>query len=350
MKTILLGIMDSNIGGVNRFILDFLSQHKDENFIILTNAPVHKSYMHEIPENITIELIISVLHPIKLYLTTRKIIKNYNIDTLYLNISTNLFYPVLKAAYDCNVRERIIHSHSSYSADSSFIKRNAIVAINKLLRKKMNKLSTNRKACSDKAAEWLFGKNVNFDFVYNKVKKQKFIFNPTQRNLLRKDLEVESLLIIGFVGGFNYPKNISYFLNIAKKLSKCRNDFCIIMLGDGELKISFEKKIKKMSLEKYFKLLGNKSNVNEYYNIFDCFVMPSRFEGLPIVGVEAQINGLKCYFSDRITKQAKITQEAEYFSLRNVSKLVRKIASMKIGEHKNTPLINFNNFLIKEDN
>lgn len=337
--------MDSSIGGLNRFVLDYILQHEDKRFIILSNGNLNSVYKAEFTDPVIIEIIPSVLNPKKLYKRTLDIITKYKIDTLYLNISTNLFYPVLKAASDCGVKERIVHSHSSYSADENFFKRNLIVFINKILQKKVNKISDRRKACSDKAAKWIFGQNREFEFIYNSVSSKKFTFNSEIRFEVRSKLGFDNFLIIGFVGGFNYPKNTSYFLDIALKLQEFRKDFVIVMLGDGIQKKSFEKKIKMKKLEQYFVLLGNKTDANLYYNAFDCFVMPSRFEGLPYVGIEAQVNGLKCFFSDKITAQVRITEECEFFNLRKINSIVQKLSNLSPNLHKITKLANFNNFV-----
>lgn len=347
MKNILIGIMDSSVGGVNRFILDYIYLNKNAyNFFILATSQLNAIYFSEIQNDWVIETIPSIKCPVKLYECSKEIIHKYKIDSLYLNISTNLFYPVLQAAADCDVKERVVHSHSSYSANGNFFKRNLIVVLNILLQKKVNGLATKRKACSDKAAYWLFGKKAEYDFIYNKVNGQKFFFDVGKRQKCRKELGLENFLIIGFVGGFNYPKNIFYFLDIARKLKKIRKDFCIVMLGDGELKCAFEIKLKKYNLESCFRLLGNRANVNEYYNMFDCFVMPSRFEGLPIVGIEAQVNGLRCFFSDRITRQVLITGEARCFKLNDLKGIVRSLSMLKIANHIITKTKEFENFVI----
>lgn len=182
--------------------------------------------------------------------------------------------------------------------------------------------------------------------MHNSVSKAKFEFSLKMRAEIREKLDINDFLIIGFVGGFNYPKNTAYFLDIAKKLLLKRKDFRILMLGDGKMKQKFIKKLRRAKLEKYFLLLGNKPNANEYYNAFDCFLLPSRFEGLPYVGIEAQVNGLKCFFSNKITRQVKITESAEFFDLKDVDGLSKKLAQMNIrGDSSIKPLDNFNLFV-----
>ena len=76
-----------------------------------------------------------------------------------------------------------------------------------------------------------------------------------------------------------------------------------LLIGEGEQ----EEKMKNMaaSLGIYGKVIfaGLQSNVNEWYQAMDVFVMPSLFEGLPVVGVEAQASGLPCIFSSAVTDE-----------------------------------------------
>lgn len=351
MKNVLIGIVDSNFGGINRYIVDYTlkTADKEHKFVFLYNSMLNEFYRKELSDDCCYEFIPSIMHPVAIYNSVKKIIKRYSIDELYLNVSTNLFYPVLKAAFDCNVNERVLHSHSSYTADESLIKRSIIVLVNKFLQKKTFKMSTRRLACSDKAAKWLFGSTESFEFIYNKVDPIKFRFNEEKRKKIRKELNLEKFLIIGFVGGFNYPKNIKCFFDIAAKLKKLRNDFCIVMLGDGPQRKSFEKKVISSSLQENFKLLGNKANANDYYNAFDCFVLTSRFEGLPIVGIEAQVNGLPVFMNNRITKFAKITENCEFFYAKKLKELIKALSDLSIRKDSEImKLENYKDFIFEE--
>ena len=74
-------------------------------------------------------------------------------------------------------------------------------------------------------------------------------------------------------------------------------------------------KVKNLKLEKYVKFLGQREDVNELYNAMDVFLLPSLYEGLPVVGVEAQANGLLCIFSYDMTKETKVLDSAKFMSL-----------------------------------
>ena len=67
--------------------------------------------------------------------------------------------------------------------------------------------------------------------------------------------------------------------------------------------------------------LGLRKDVSVLMQAMDCFVLPSRFEGLPLVGVEAQSAGLPCFFADTITDELGITDLAHYIPLDETPKV-----------------------------
>ncbi len=71
----------------------------------------------------------------------------------------------------------------------------------------------------------------------------------------------------------------------------------------------------KNEIQKNILFLGNRNDVNRIYQAMDVFVLPSRYEGLPVVGVEAQAEGLPCILSDKMTKETKITENVVFMSL-----------------------------------
>ena len=93
----------------------------------------------------------------------------------------------------------------------------------------------------------------------------------------------------------------------------------LVLIGDAVDDKSYlneaKQKVKELSLEENVRFLGMRNDVPEIMQAMDCFILPSRFEGLPLVGVEAQVAGLPCYFSDTITKEVKITNLVNFLSL-----------------------------------
>ena len=70
-------------------------------------------------------------------------------------------------------------------------------------------------------------------------------------------------------------------------------------------------------IQEHIIFLGNRNDVYRLYNAMDVFVLPSRYEGLPVVGVEAQANGLPCLLSDKMTKETRMTENARFLGIEN---------------------------------
>ena len=116
-------------------------------------------------------------------------------------------------------------------------------------------------------------------------------------------------------GRFSNQKNHKFIIKLTEKLSQTNLDFKIILIGEGELEEKIKRQINKKKLDKYFIFTGNISNVNKYYQALDLFILPSKYEGLPLVGIEAQASGAKCLFSEKITKEVKITDLVTFLPL-----------------------------------
>ena len=91
----------------------------------------------------------------------------------------------------------------------------------------------------------------------------------------------------------------------------------LLLIGDGELESKMKQKALDLKIEKNILFMGNISNVNEMYQAMDIFLLPSLFEGLPVVGIEAQAAGLKCFFSDNVTKEVELTKNVKFLGLNN---------------------------------
>ena len=70
----------------------------------------------------------------------------------------------------------------------------------------------------------------------------------------------------------------------------------LLFVGIGEKEDEIKKQVEEFGLNEKVKFLGNRADVNELYQAMDIFVMPSFFEGVPVVGIEAQFAGLPCVF------------------------------------------------------
>lgn len=228
----------------------------------------------------------------------------------------------LKIAKQCGVKTTIAHSHIT-SAEKSLKG-----LIKRLLKGKTWKYADYRFACSTEAGRYLYGKH-DFQFIPNAIDTSKFVFNEEKRQEIRKAYGWEDKFVIGHIGRFNEQKNHKFLVEIFDEFLKINPNGALCLCGDGELKDSIKEMVEQRGLTDKVVFTGNIPNVNEYYSAFDCFVMPSLYEGLPVSGIEAQTSGLKCLFADTITKETSLVEEnVKFLSIQDTAKVWAKIISV----------------------
>lgn len=209
----------------------------------------------------------------------------------------------LRAAKKAGIPVRIAHSHST-SGKGEYAK-NAVKA---LLKTQANRYPTHRFACSRYAGEWLFGKGEDFEVVYNAIDLNRFSFNAEARAKARADLcLVGGQFAVGHVGRFMAQKNHGFLIDVFEQVAKRREDAVLLLVGTGEAEACVESSVAERGLSDRVRFLGQRTDMPEMYAAFDAFVLPSLYEGLCLVGVEAQRSGLPCLLSDAITREVDVT-------------------------------------------
>lgn len=331
MKKLLIGmICDGKAGGIDKYLLNFYESVRSDDLRVdfLTNKkdPELEERLKEAGANLY--EIPSLMHPVHQYRKVKKLIRQNGYDIVYMNISTALTFPVLKAAYDCKVKKIIAHSHSSgYDCENS-VKRSVFTWLHFLCKGFVCKYANSFLCCSDKAAEWMFDRAINrhkrYQVVLNAVDTLKFTFDNEKRQLFRKKLGVENKFVVGNVGNMCYQKNQLFLIDVFYELLKKAPDAHLVIIGDGVLLPQIQANIGKYHLEENVSLLGRVDVSEGYMNAFDVFALPSRFEGLGIVFIEAQYARVPCVASDRVPILAKISNMISFVSL-NVQKWVDQL-------------------------
>lgn len=230
----------------------------------------------------------------------------YKIVHSHMN-SLNIF--PLYAAKRAGVPNRICHSHSTAAKGET--KKNII---KNALRPFSRVYPTCLFACSEKAGKWLYGKHSEFEIINNAIDLEKFSFQQTIRDEVRKELGVEGKFVVGHLGRFCYQKNHDFLISIFEEIHRRREDAVLIMAGEGELEPSIRKKVEQLGLSNCVKFLGVRRDAPRLYQAMDVFLLPSRYEGLPVVGVEAQAAGLPLITTDMVTKETKILDSARFLN------------------------------------
>lgn len=177
----------------------------------------------------------------------------------------------------------------------------------------MNRLVTCPVACSRRAGEALYSKP--FTVIRNGINPEKFRFSAGTREAVRKELGLENAFIVGHIGRFTEQKNHVRLIRIFEAVLRSRPEAVLILCGTGELEQEIRQEAARRGLENKARFMGVVQNPQDYLMAMDAFVLPSLFEGLPLVGIEAQATGLHCVFADTITDEAAVLPETEFVSL-----------------------------------
>lgn len=251
---------------------------------------------------------------LKYHKELKKVLKENNYKIVHSHINTLSVFPLF-AAKRAGVPIRIAHSHSTTNKKER--KKNLLKSV---LRPLSKVYATNYMCCSEFAGRWLF-KDKAYDkgqvyLLNNAIELDKFKYNEKVRKNIRKELNIkEDTLVIGHIGRFVLQKNHDFLLDIFEKLQQSNDNSILVLVGQGPLMEKIKEKVATKGLNNKVMFLGQRNDAEKLYQAFDVFLLPSLYEGLPVVGVEAQASGLLCIFSDTMTKEAKVLETTKFISL-----------------------------------
>jgi putative glycosyltransferase len=237
----------------------------------------------------------------------------YDVIVLNTNSLEYVFPLVLGKIFGIPVR--VIHSHNSGFENKQGLARRLLVGMNK----KLLAWSANlRFACSQFAGQWMFKDNP-YHVIYNAIDIHKYDADLIVREETRNALGLHTELTLLHVGRFSYQKNHSFLLDIFKEVHRIQPDSVLLLVGDtteeSEFLTEVKRKIKAYGLENVVRLLGRRDDVNKIMQAADVLVMPSFFEGLTVVGIEAQASDLPLLLSDTVTKELGLLPSTQFISL-----------------------------------
>lgn len=244
----------------------------------------------------------------------KRILKDGNYKIVHSHINTLSVFSLF-AAKCAKVPIRIAHSHSTTNPREK--KKNLL---KQALRPFSKLFATDYFCCSELAGRWLFGdKMFDMSKVYllnNAIDLDRFRYDSEVRNKKRIELNIKSdTLVVGHIGRFVEQKNHRFLIDIFNEINKKNNNSLLILAGQGPLMNEIKEKVKKLNLEDNVLFLGQRNDANELYQVFDLFLLPSLYEGLPVVGVEAQASGNLCFLSNDMTKETKVLDSTIFMSL-----------------------------------
>lgn len=272
---------------------------------------------------------VSTLGVFKFYKQIKKLLTDNAYDIVHAH---NLFHNgiILLAAKRAGVKIRISHSHQQFDDRNCNFPRNIYVKFFKILN---NKVANKRVSCSDVAADFLFGKNKDYTFIPNSLDSSRFIIKK-EISEIRKSFGItdDSVRILTHIGRFSFQKNQFFLIKIMDKL---RDENCVLLIaGQGDDRERFLKAVSDAGLDDKIRYVGLIRNIPEFLTISDCLLVPSIYEGLPVVGVEAQAAGSRALLSDSLTKQVDLKLGlVEYLNIKSPDPWIKRVKEI-ISEPK----------------
>lgn len=285
--------------------IDFITGVNEES-IYYDEIKKAGSKIYYIPK-IGIKNILKVNKQIKLFFKENA--NKYDIIHCHV-LNMGAFY--LHYAKKYGIKVRILHSHVTKTADSTIHE-----IRNKILLPVAIKNANYLYSCSVDAGNKIF-KNRKFRVINNAIDGERFEFNESARQKMRRRYNIsDETFVIGNIGRLCNQKNQKFLINVYEKINIKKQNTKLIIVGNGPLEKELKDYVDKVQLKDKVMFINATDEIEKIYQMFDVFVLPSIYEGLGIVLLEAQVSGLPCVASDVIPKEAQISNKYEKVSLKS---------------------------------
>ena len=240
-------------------------------------------------------------------------------DVLHLNTSWWKSFYAEKVAHEVGIRKIVVHARST-SVDISDDRQRQKELLNheKLKNDITEKLATHFLACSVEAADFMFGSRIpreKIKIFHNALDIARYRYDETKRMHVRRRMGLENRFVVGTVGRMGYAKNHRFLVDCFYEIQKRAENAILLLVGSGELEEDIRRQVDQYHICDKVVFTGAVDNTEDCLQAMDVFALPSRFEGLPNVLIEAQTAGLICLSGDAVTREAKITDNVFFLEL-----------------------------------
>ena len=274
-------------------------------------------------------------------LKNRKALNNFfdshpEYQIVHMHESSLSYITPLQVASEYGVRKRIIHSHNSNIAGNQLHR-----ALHWWHKKSVHKVATHYLACGELAAKWMYGGSKvedNAKVVYNGIDIKSYEFNTSMRKSVRDEFGIpDNAIVIGHVGRFDDVKNHHYLVDILAAMKEIHDKSYLMLIGNGPRFEGTKHYAKELNVENNVLFLGIRGDVSRLLQGVDVFVLPSFYEGFPVVAVEAQSAGLPVLMSDTISDEVIIKENVEQMSIQlpaeKWAKRIVELSSQRITDN-----------------
>lgn len=336
MKRVLVYGMTDNPGGIEAYVINLAQRLKEDiifDYVIDFKTIAHSEFIGSMGSkvyHIPAKSKGLLAHWKKLW----EILKNHpEYDTVYFNIldagaAITEFIPWLMG------RKIVTHSHNGSTEK---------VRLHRLCKPFLSFFTKEYVACSKIASEYMFGNANKALVIPNAIDAKKFVYNPQLRQKKREELGVSEKMVVCHIGRLSPQKNPIRMLDIFKAVLEKKNNAVLVSVGTGEMEQDVHSYAEQLGIKDKVMFLGKRTDIPEILQASDIFFLPSLFEGLPIVALEAQAAGLHCVVSSEISKEVDITGEVSFVPLKETDEFwAEKLLSVfenKVREDTSSKII-----------
>lgn len=185
-------------------------------------------------------------------------------------------------------------------------------------------------ACSLHAGRWGGLEGKQFEVFPSAIDINKFAYDLRVRDRIRDENGLTNDMVLGFAGRFEPQKNPEFLLRVLQEVNKRRSNVALVLLGEGGLEERLKRQAEEMNL-KNIVFKGKVDNVHEWAQAFDALLLPSRYEGLGTVLIEAQASGLTCFASDHVPREAAVTSKCFFLGIEDPKPWADAILDMDLS-------------------
>lgn len=232
---------------------------------------------------------------VKTVFNIKKVTKEADIVHFNIHSSIGLIYAYLLRKSNAKI---VIHAHNS-NFDNNVIKLKTLISI--IVKKLFCKDKFTYVACSKNAAEFCFDKKVNYTIIENEIDCNGFLYDENKRIIAREKYDIKpNDVVIGNIGRFQKQKNHKFLIDIFDEFLKLLPNSKLVLIGFGRESKKIRKQINEKNISNQVMIIKYCSNIDEMYQMFDFYVVPSKYEGYGITIFEALTSSLKCFVSDNV--------------------------------------------------
>lgn len=255
-------------------------------------------------------------------------------DAIHLNTNWWKSFEAERAAKEAGVKMILVHARNTFVDVNDDEERTKEAVIHEKCKREFSKdMATHFMACSDDAADFLFGPQIPKEKImifHNALDISRYTYDENKRREIRARLNIADKFVIGDVGRFAYQKNLKFLIDCFYEVQKREEKAVLLLVGDGYLEEELKRQVCEEQIEDKVIFAGAVDDVEDYLQAMDVFAFPTLFEGLGNVVIEAQTAGLKCICSTGVPKETQLTRNIEYIKLEK-EKWIEAILKYKEG-------------------